>query len=93
MKKNNGHRPGLNTPVRDVNAPLTPAAKDFPPLSAVTRPALDTDAAAYYLNRRPQTLRKWAMGDGLGPIRPIRVFGRLAWPVSEIRRILEGGPR
>lgn len=74
-------------------AAAAPAAREFPPLSAVTRPVLDTDAAAYYLNRRPQTLRKWAMGDGLGPIRPVRIFGRLGWPVSEIRRVLEGGIR
>lgn len=73
--------------------PAAPVIREFPLLSDVTRPVLDTDAAAYYLNRRPQTLRKWAMGDGLGPIRPIRIFGRLGWPVSEIRRVLEGGIR
>jgi hypothetical protein len=60
----------------------------FPPLEQVTRPAVDTAAAAYYLSRRPQTLRTWAMKDGSGPIRPLRVHGRLAWPVSELRRVL-----
>jgi hypothetical protein len=39
--------------------------------------------------RRPQTLRGWAcletFPDGL---RPIRVNGRLAWPVAGIRRAL-----
>ena len=65
------------------------AAVQFPPLESVTRPAVDTAAAAHYLSRRPQTLRGWASAetfpDGL---RPIRIMGRLAWPVAEIRRLL-----
>jgi len=61
--------------------------QQFPPLDAVNRPAVDTAAAAYYLTRRPQTLRGWACHED-GPLRPIRIMGRLAWPVSEIRRLL-----
>lgn len=61
----------------------------FPPLESVTRPTVDTAAAAYYLNRRPQTCRAWAcletFPDGL---RPLRVNGRLAWPVAGIRKVL-----
>jgi hypothetical protein len=57
------------------------------PLDRETRSALPTPEAAYHLNRAQQTLRLWAMRDN-GPIRPIRVHGRLAWPVSELRRIL-----
>ena len=34
----------------------TAALQQFPPLESVTRPTVDTAAAAYYLNRRPQTL-------------------------------------
>lgn len=60
--------------------------KQFPSLESVTRPAVDTAAAAYYLNRRPQTLRVWALTGH--PIRPVRCHGRLAWPVAEIRRLL-----
>lgn len=60
---------------------------EFPPLESVTRPAVETEAAAYYLNRRPQTLRSWACKED-GPIRPRRINGRLAWPVSEIKRAL-----
>jgi len=63
------------------------AAASFPPLEAVTRPAVDTAAAAYYLNRQPQTLRGWACYSD-GPLRPLRVHGRLAWPVAELRRVL-----
>lgn len=58
------------------------------PLDRETRAAIPTGEAAAHLNRRPQTLRCWAMNDGTGPIRPLRVNGRLAWPVSEIRRLL-----
>lgn len=53
-----------------------------------TRPAVNTATAAFYLSRQPQTLRKWA-SLGNGPLRPIRVNGRLAWPVAELKMILE----
>lgn len=59
----------------------------FAPLDAVNSPTVKTAAAAYYLNRRQQTLRGWACLEN-GPLRPIRVHGRLAWPVAEIRRVL-----
>lgn len=51
---------------------------------------LPTDEAAAAINRKPQTLRKWACLD-TGPIRPIRINGRLAWPVSELRKLLATG--
>ncbi|MER2513770.1 MAG: DNA-binding protein [Nitrosomonas ureae] len=61
--------------------------QNFPPLEQITRPTIPTDQAAYYLNRRPQTLRIWAMRqDGL--LQALRVNGRLAWPVKEIKKIL-----
>lgn len=62
-------------------------AANFPPLEQVTRPTVPTDAAAYYLNRQPQTLRAWACLEN-GPIRPQRVNGRLAWGVADIRALL-----
>lgn len=62
----------------------------FIPLAQVTNPTVPTDAASYYLNRRPQTLRVWACLEN-GPIRPIRIYGRLAWNVSDIRTLLAGG--
>ncbi len=61
--------------------------QQFPPLELVTRPTVPTEQAAYYLNRRPQTLRGHACMEN-GPIRPLRINGRLAWPVSELRRVL-----
>ena len=61
----------------------------YPPLELENRPTVDTAAAAHYLMRRPQTLRGWACAetfpDGL---RPIRINGRLAWPVAGIKRLL-----
>lgn len=62
----------------------------FPPLESVTKPAVPNDQAAFYLCRRPQTLRAWACL-GTGPIRPIRIHGRLAWRVSDLRALLNGG--
>lgn len=62
-------------------------AEQFPPLEHVTRPTVETAAAAYYLNRQQQTLRCWASLES-GPIRPLRINGRLAWPVAELRRVL-----
>ena len=59
----------------------------FPALEAVTRPAVDTAAAAFYLNRKPQTLRCWATYAS-GPLTPLRISGRLAWPVTDLRRLL-----
>jgi hypothetical protein len=41
------------------------------------------------LNRRPQTLRKWAH-TGTGPISPIRINGRLAWSSVQIAALLTG---
>lgn len=35
--------------------------QQFPPLELVNRPTVPTEQAAHYLNRRPQTLRTWAM--------------------------------
>ena len=59
----------------------------FVSLTAETRAAVDTATAAYHLNRQPQTLRGWACLEN-GPLRPVRVHGRLAWPVAELRRVL-----
>lgn len=62
----------------------------FIPLAEVTNPTVPTDAAAYYLNRKSQTLRAWACFEN-APIRPIRINGRLAWKTADIRALLNGG--
>ncbi len=61
--------------------------KAFPPIEKVTRPTLNTEEAAYYCNRKPQTMRHWACFEN-GPLKAIRVNGRLAWPVSDIKKLL-----
>ena len=65
----------------------TATTQTFPTLESVTSPTVDTAAAAYYVNRKAQTLRGWACHDD-GPIRPIRIHDRLAWSVDGIRRLL-----
>jgi hypothetical protein len=56
-------------------------------LADETRAVVDTETAAFHINRKPQTLRSWACF-GTGPITPQRIHGRLAWPVAELRRIV-----
>ena len=58
----------------------------FIPLALETRSAIPTAEAAHHLSRSAQTLWLWACKSG--PICPIRVNGRLAWPVADIKRVL-----
>jgi len=74
------------------NDALTGLQAPFPALENVTRPTVPTDAAAYYLNRQPQTLRAWACLEH-GPLRPVRIYGRLAWSVAGIKALLSGGEK
>ena len=64
---------------------------NFPALAeaAKGRDTLPTGEAACAINRRPQTLRKWAALE-CGPIQPIRINGRLAWRVADLQRLLGG---
>lgn len=57
------------------------------PLDRESRTAIPTNEAAPHLGRAEQTMRLWAC-KGIGPIRPVRVHGRLLWPVAEIRRLV-----
>ena len=62
------------------------------PLTSINeevRTHINTVEAAFYLNRKPQTLRIWSC-NGEGPVLPIRVGGRLAWSVEKIRKALNG---
>ena len=58
-----------------------------PPLDSEIRTGLPTPEAAHHLGRKPQTLRAWACSES-GPIKPLRIHGRLLWPVADIRRLL-----
>ncbi len=71
---------------------LDPAMIQIPPgLAAIAagRDNIPTDESAHALSRKPQTLRKWACL-GNGPIRPVRVNGRLMWRVADLARLLNG---
>ena len=57
------------------------------PLAQEQRATLPTAEAARHLNRAPQTMRLWACRED-GPIRPLRINGRLAWRVSDLKRVL-----
>ena len=57
------------------------------PLALETRATLPTAEAAFHVNRAEQTLRLWAMRDD-GPVKCIRINGRLAWPTDQLRRLL-----
>lgn len=59
----------------------------FPPLALVTKPNLSTAELAYYLNRRPQTIRGWASRSGTGPLVPKRVGGLLAWNTATVKAL------
>lgn len=67
-----------------------PQVSHYLMLEVEPRTHIGTEAAAFYLNRKEQTLRMWACYEN-GPIRPVRVNKRLAWSVAEIRTLLASG--
>lgn len=71
--------------MREATAPQQFTAQ-YLPLEQVTRPNLKTEEAAFYLNRRPQTLRGWACLEN-GPLRPRRIGGLLAWNTAEVKAL------
>ena len=77
----------LHSPEVREGAVAAPTVKTFVALGLETRAAVETACAAFHLTRQPQTLRAWACQEN-GPLRPVRVNGRLAWPVAELRRLL-----
>ena len=66
------------------------AAQQYTPLAQEQRTHVDTNAAAHYLNRRPQTLRgHHCHGTYITPeLRPLVLNGRLAWPVAAIKSVM-----
>ena len=56
-------------------------------LAQEIRAALPTAEAAFHLNRAQQTMRLWSMNES-GPLRPLRINGRLAWRTADIRALL-----
>lgn len=68
----------------------TATSQHFTPIEQETRSHVETACAAFHLMRKPQTMRAYACLES-GPIRPIRINGRLAWSVAAIRELLNGG--
>ncbi len=68
---------------------MAPTSFQLVPIEQETRSALPTSEAARHLNRSPQTLRLWACHEN-GPLRPLRMHGRLAWRTADIRALLNG---
>lgn len=64
--------------------------QNFTPIDQETRSHVETACAAFHLMRKPQTMRAYACLEN-GPIRPIRINGRLAWAVADIKNLLTGG--
>ena len=69
----------------NLRAPTSP--QPYPPLELETRSVVDSKVVAFHLGRQPQTVRGWA-SSGEGPLRPIRINGRLAWKTSDLRKLL-----
>ncbi|HZW11902.1 MAG TPA: hypothetical protein VFF81_01755 [Noviherbaspirillum sp.] len=67
--------------------------REFLPIDQETRSHVSTACAAFHLNRKQETLRLWACFPSTAPnkLTPVRINGRLAWPVEEIRRLLSVG--
>lgn len=62
---------------------------DFVPLHIEGRTHVSTAVMCHHLGRQQQTARGWASAETHPEgLRPIRVMGRLAWPVAGIRKLL-----
>lgn len=65
------------------------APTDFVPLHLETRTHVTTAVMCRHLNRKEQTARGWASAETFPEgLRPLRVMGRLAWPVAGIKAVL-----
>ena len=81
-------QPHTTHPTQRKHRVTQPTSPDkLVPLASETRLAITTAEAASHLGRQPQTLRGWACKED-GPLRPVRINGRLAWPVADIKRVL-----
>lgn len=79
----------MQTVIPTNNVVLAPSDQpaDFVPLHLETRTHVPTALMCWHLNRKAQTARGWACHED-GPLRPIRICGRLAWAVADIKSLL-----
>ena len=84
------HTATHNSPeVRSGSIQPTAAPADFVPLHLETRTHVTTGVMCRHLNRKEQTARGWASAETFpAGLRPLRINGRLAWPVAGIRFVL-----
>jgi len=75
----------VNCSIETMREATTP--QQFTPLELENRPTVDTAAAAHYLHLACQTMRIYACKEN-GPLRPLRINGRLHWVTADIRRLL-----
>ena len=62
---------------------------DFVPIDLETRSHVGTAVMCHHLDRREQTGRDWACRETYPEgLKPIRMHGRLLWPVAAIRKLL-----
>jgi len=75
---------------RPLAAQLPQAAHpQFTPLDFLFRAQADTETMCWHLGFAQQTARLWACKETYPEgLRPIRVNGRLKWPVAGIRKTL-----
>ena len=65
------------------------APADFLPLHIEGRTHVTTAVMCRHLGRKEQTARGWASAETFPQgLRPLRINGRLAWPVAGIRALL-----
>lgn len=65
------------------------APRDFVPIHKETRTHVGTALMCWHLDRKPQTARGWACHETYpAGLKPLRVMGRLLWPVAGIRSLL-----
>jgi len=89
-----GKTPAIENAPKPLDASiLAPEARGPPrhvtPLAQETRATLPTHEAAYHLNLACQTMRIYACKES-GPLRPLRISGRLHWRTDDLRRLLLG---
>jgi len=62
----------------------------FIPITEQIRTHVSTEEAAFYLCKKPQTMRSWgcASNKSIPPIKPIKIGNKLLWSVKEIKKLL-----
>ncbi len=54
------------------------------------REVATNEEAARYLDVKVSTLYKWS-SSGKGPIKPVKIGGKLRWRVSDLKALVAGG--